>query len=248
MKADHSAMSGFETERTVGGTPPGLMLAPQRKRSNPVVKVLRVTALAAVAAGAVFAAGFGWFADYVSRLSTPANPPSADAIIVLTGGQSRIDAALDLLKSGKGKRLLISGVNPAAGRKSIQAVTGGDKSLFSCCVDIDYAALDTIGNAEESAKWVESHEYGSVILVTNNYHMPRSLLEMGRFIDKADLKPYPVVNTRLDGGTWMTKPQAVRVLFTEYTKYLGALARTVVPLRSTPDGVVLVEASTKATN
>ena len=42
------------------------------------------------------------------------NPAAADAIIVLTGGQSRIDAALDLLKSGKGERLLISGVNPSA--------------------------------------------------------------------------------------------------------------------------------------
>ncbi|WP_442920905.1 YdcF family protein [Mesorhizobium sp. CCNWLW176] len=239
-------MSRFETDEAVGGMSSAFVPAPQRKPSNRFARFLRAAAVATIAAGVVFAAGFGWFADYVSRLSTPANPPSADAIIVLTGGQSRIDAALDLLKSGKGQRLLISGVNPAAGRKSLQAATGGDKSLFSCCVDIDYAAMDTIGNAEESAKWVESHEYGSVILVTNNYHMPRSLLEMGRFIDKANLKPYPVVNTRLDGGTWMTKPEAVRVLFTEYTKYLGALARTVVPLRSTPDGVVLVEASTKS--
>ena len=43
--------------------------------------------------------------------------------------------------------------------------------------DIDHAALDTIGNAEESAKWVNSHGYGRVIVVTNNYHMPRSLVE-----------------------------------------------------------------------
>ena len=44
----------------------------------------------------------------------------ADAIIVLTGGQSRLDAALDLLKSGKGKRLLISGVHPDADRDDLQ--------------------------------------------------------------------------------------------------------------------------------
>ena len=36
------------------------------------------------------------------------------AIIVLTGGQARLDAALELLKSGKGGRLLISGVHPSA--------------------------------------------------------------------------------------------------------------------------------------
>ena len=148
---------------------------------------------------------------------------------MLTGGQARLDAALGLLKSGKGKRLLISGVHPAADSDALRAATGGDRKLFSCCVDIDHAALDTIGNAEESAKWVRSHDYGSVILVTNNYHMPRSLLEMGRLLDKAELEPYPVVNTKLDDGGWMAKPEALRVLFTEYNKYLLALARGVVP-------------------
>ena len=69
----------------------------------------------------------------------------------------------------------------------------------------------------------------SVILVTNNYHMPRSLLEMGRLLDEAELEPYPVVNSKLDDGGWMTKPDALRVLFTEYNKYLAALARGVLP-------------------
>ena len=63
-----------------------------------------------------------------------------------------------------------------------------------------------------------------VILVTNNYHMPRSLLEMGRLLAQRRAEPYPVVNTRLDGGGWLTKPEALRVLFTEYNKYLAALA------------------------
>ena len=165
-------------------------------------------------------------------MSTPTNPPTADAIIVLTGGQARLDAALDLLKSGKGERLLISGVHPSTSSKSLQAATGSDTALFSCCVDIDRAALDTIGNAEESAKWVRSHAYEKVILVTNNYHMPRSLLEMGRLLDREELDPYPVVNSKLDKGGWMVRPGALRVLFTEYNKYLAALARGMLP-RST---------------
>ena len=64
--------------------------------------------------------------------------------------------------------------------------------------------------------------------MTNNYHMPRSLLEMRRLLAKARLEPYPVVNSRLDGGGWMVKPEALRVLFTEYLKYLAAVARGVV--------------------
>lgn len=194
-----------------------------------LVVSLKYAAAAMFAFCFAFVGGFALFASHVGSLTAPKDPTAADAIIVLTGGQSRIDAALDLLKSGKGERLLISGVNPAASRDAIQAVTGADKQLFRCCVDIDNAALDTIGNAEESAKWVEAHDYSSVILVTNNYHMPRSLLEMHRLLQKARLDPYPVVNSRLDDGSWLAKPDAVRVLFTEYLKYLAAVARGLAP-------------------
>lgn len=191
----------------------------------------RLAAFAVVIGLALYLLGFGWFASHVSRLATPADPEPADAIIVLTGGQSRLDAAMELLETGKGARLLISGVHPTASRKQLQKATGGNSQLFSCCVDIDRAALDTIGNAEESAKWVRSHGYGSVILVTNNYHMPRSMLEMGRLLRNARLVPYPVVNSSLDNGGWLTKPGAFRVLFTEYNKYLLALGRVVLPIR-----------------
>jgi len=177
-------------------------------------------------ASLAFIVGFGWFANQISHLETPADPPGADAIIVLTGGQFRLDAAVDLLRSGKGRRLLISGVNPVARDSELKAVMGADDRLFSCCIDVDRAAIDTIGNAAESAKWVNEHAYDSVILVTNNYHMPRSLLEMRRLLKTTDLRPYPVVNSRLDDGSWLVKPDAVRVLFTEYTKYLTAFVRS----------------------
>ncbi len=209
---------------------------PGRVRLWPVARGILLTCMTLALA---FGIGFGWFANHVSHLATPADPQKADAIIVLTGGQSRLDAGMSLLAMGKGERLLISGVHPSASRRQLQKATGGDKKLFSCCVDIDRAALDTIGNAEESAKWVETHAYGSVILVTNNYHMPRTLLEMGRLLRDARLEPYPVVNSNLENGEWLTKPEALRVLFTEYNKYLVALARGVLPLKPTPDGVTI---------
>ena len=48
---------------------------------------------------------------------------------------------------------------------------------------------------------------------------------MSRVGDGVEILPYPVVNTRLDGGEWLTRPDALRVLFTEYTKYLAAILR-----------------------
>ncbi len=175
-----------------------------------------------------FIIGFGAFAAHVARMTTPSDPAEADAIIVLTGGSARIDAGVELLSAGKGGRLLISGVNPLARPEDLRRATGADAELFACCVDIDHAALDTIGNAAESAKWLVENEFTSAIVVTNNYHMPRSLMEMSRVIDGLVLQPYPVVNSNLDRGGWITKPEALRVLFTEYTKFLASIARGVL--------------------
>ena len=232
-------MDARDSTGTVGLMPRGVTRPRERAGLGRLKPALRIAGASLLILAAMFAGGFGWFASEVSHLSTPTDPAKADAIIVLTGGQSRLDAAMELLASGKGERLLISGVHPSATRHQLQAATGGDKRLFSCCVDIDRAALDTIGNAEESAKWVESHAYGTVILVTNNYHMPRSLLEMGRLLHGAKLEPYPVVNSDLGNGGWLTKPEALRVLFTEYNKYLLSLARGIVPVKPTPDGIAV---------
>jgi uncharacterized SAM-binding protein YcdF (DUF218 family) len=216
--------------------------------SRRAIAWLKYATLTALVLCVAFVAGFALFASHVSSMTVPENPASADAIIVLTGGQSRIDTALDLLKSGKGERLLISGVNPSASSEALRRATGADRDLFKCCVDIDRAALDTIGNAEESAKWLSEHGYDSAILVTNNYHMPRSLLEMHRLLQDSRLDPYPVVNSRLDNGGWMAKPDALRVLFTEYTKYLAAVARGVMPGASRQPGLGVVNASEAAGN
>jgi uncharacterized SAM-binding protein YcdF (DUF218 family) len=239
-------MKGQEIPELAMGNRPGDETRPGRATwLARTLSTLKYASLATIFLCAILVVGFALFATHVGSLSAPKDPAAADAIIVLTGGQSRIDVALELLKSGKGERLLISGVNPSASREAVRIAMRGDKQLFLCCVDIDRAARDTIGNAEESAKWVEEHAYGSVILVTNNYHMPRSLLEMHRLLQTARLDPYPVVNTRLDGGGWIAKPEALRVLFTEYVKYIAALARGVV-LPNKSDAGLADEASASA--
>lgn len=197
-----------------------------RRQRGPAFRRTVFTVFGGILVAAIaYGAGFGVFGLSVAAMRAPLTVPKADGIVVLTGGRQRIVAAIDLLKSGLGKRLLISGVNPVTDRAALQAANGAAPALFSCCIDIDHAALDTIGNAEESAKWLRDRGYASAIVVTSNYHIPRSLLEMRRAVGNVDLIPYPVVSEQRSAFGWIADADAMRVLFVEYSKYVGALLR-----------------------
>ncbi|MEP7452114.1 YdcF family protein [Phyllobacterium sp. SB3] len=185
--------------------------------------------LLAILAIGLFIGGFIVFSDRVTTLGIPDLAEPADGIVVLTGGYSRIEGALELLKNKRGERLFISGVHPSTKRSELQRVTGGDATLFECCVDIDRSALDTVGNATESIKWASANHYKRVIVVTNNYHIPRTMLELGRASQEIEFIAYPITNTSLKDGDWITRGQIVRVLLMEYIKYLGAVARAQLP-------------------
>ena len=199
------------------------------QRRGRLPRPMRFTLYGLSFVAACFLAGFAVFSNHVANLGPPRADRTADGIIVLTGGHQRISTAIALLKTGHGARLLISGVNPIASRDELRAISGADRALFSCCVDIDIAALDTIGNAEESAKWLRRNAYNSVIMVTSNYHIPRSMLELRRTAGAVEIIPWPVVNTPLEGSGWLSRPRVMRVFFTEYTKYVAALVRAAAP-------------------
>ena len=78
---------------------------------------------------ALFLGGFAIFYQHVASLAPPENP-KADAIVVLTGGYQRIDQAVELLQSGAGKRLLISGVNPATTGNHIRLLTRSSTTVM----------------------------------------------------------------------------------------------------------------------
>jgi uncharacterized SAM-binding protein YcdF (DUF218 family) len=187
------------------------------------MSILFVLVLAAVAAG------FLHFADVVSTMVPPDNP-KADAIVVLTGGSQRLVQAVQLLKSGAAERLLISGVHPATSSQQIRRMTQGSESLFKCCVDIGHQALDTNGNAYEAVSWIHAHGYRHVLVVTSNYHMPRSLYEFEVLDPQTDFIAYPVVNSDLKASNWLTNTQVLRMMVGEYLKLNAARLRNFLGL------------------
>jgi uncharacterized SAM-binding protein YcdF (DUF218 family) len=174
-------------------------------------------------------AGLFAFADRAAR-STPADdPPDADGVVVLTGASSaRIDAAVKLLEADKGKRLLVSGVNREVTREQLRQVTRGVGRLYDCCVDLGFRAENTRGNARETASWTRYYKFHTLIVVTADYHMPRSLLELHAELPDVTLHPYPVETDTVNVRAWWKRGGDARRLMVEYTKYLVILGREAI--------------------
>jgi uncharacterized SAM-binding protein YcdF (DUF218 family) len=181
-----------------------------------------------VAGGAftfLFGAGFIAFVATLDRSEREPNA-RADGIVALTGGAQRIGDAIDLLAKGYGSRLLITGVNERTSRDEIARLNPGQRRLVDCCVDLDHRARNTVGNAAETRRWAERNDFRSLIVVTSNYHMPRTLLELDTALPRAEKLPFPVVHEGTQAEDWWRNPGGAKLLASEYVKFLAVWLRT----------------------
>ncbi len=186
----------------------------------------RVRRIVAVLAGTiiiVWLVGLIYFANTLARERS--EPATADAIVALTGGDTRLEEAVYLLRLDKGDRLLISGANPATTLEDIQSLVNAPDFIFDCCVDVERTATNTVGNANEAAQWVLDNGYTSLIVVTADYHMPRSLLEFRRAMPDIALIPYSIQSDRIDISRWWGGLGTIRFMASEYNKYIASLIR-----------------------
>ncbi|MFZ4121436.1 MAG: YdcF family protein [Caulobacterales bacterium] len=169
------------------------------------------------------------FLDFTNRVQTLAEPPAttnAQAIVALTGGtQGRLDVGLELLRTSRGERLLISGVNQDLSDAQLREGLQIEPDLASCCVDFGREALDTLGNATETAAWARKHGYTHLFVVTDDYHMPRSFIELRLAMPNSRLTPYPVKTAWADPESWVTDPAAAGRIGVEYAKFLFVSTR-----------------------
>jgi len=187
----------------------------------------RILVFCAAATISLLALGFVVFASVVTRLPAD-NNPHADGIVVLTGEGRRIAEGARLLDEGRAERMLISGVYRRTGKKALLEISGLPEDKFDCCVDIDYVALDTVGNAHETRTWAKSHGYDSLIVVTASYHMPRSLAELSLALPDTELIPHPVVPNNFPPTRWWLHASVTRTLISEYLKFLPRAAHLTV--------------------
>ena len=170
-------------------------------------------------------AGLIWFA--IEPSAEDRTEPT-DAIVVLTGGSQRVNSGI-ALREGKGRKLFVSGVNHHVDLEGLLRSSGEDLesagAWASCCVVLGYRAVDTLGNAGETAEWMRQQGFHSLRLVTAWYHMRRSLLEFERAMPESEIVPHPVFPDQAAHEYWWARRETAALLVTEYGKYLASLAR-----------------------
>jgi uncharacterized SAM-binding protein YcdF (DUF218 family) len=173
--------------------------------------------------------GFVWFGDHVAGLKTPVSVEPADGAAALTGGSdARLKTGVQLVEAGTVPRLLISGVNRVATAQELRLVAGGKPETYACCIDLGKAATDTVSNASEVSEWVARFRVRRLILITDNYHMPRSLFEVRRANPTLTIIPYPVAVGVYADKDWWKSERATRGLALEYGKFIVAIGRAFV--------------------
>jgi uncharacterized SAM-binding protein YcdF (DUF218 family) len=132
------------------------------------------------------------------------------AAVVLTGGSGRIEHAIDVVRQGKSKRLLVAGADPSVRKADLAQRIPRSAQLLKCCVDLGSESVDTRSNAEEAGRWLAKHRFHSLRLITSDWHMRRARYEFRRVL----------------GSKYAVVPDAVRtepsflILFAEYNKYV----------------------------
>jgi uncharacterized SAM-binding protein YcdF (DUF218 family) len=157
----------------------------------------------------IYLLGFILFALTLGR---PANADAkpTDAIVVLTGGSGRIEHAVDVMKQGKAKRLLVAGADPSVTKGDLARRLGGSRALIKCCLDLGSESVDTRSNAEEAHRWLVKHNFHSVRLITSDWHMRRARYEFRKVLGG----DYPLVTDAV-----RSEPSFL-TLFSEYNKFV----------------------------
>lgn len=161
----------------------------------------------------LWALGFVWFA--IALPQPLGERRVTDAVIVLTGGAGRIPRGLEVLEQGLARQLLVTGVDPEVKPEEFAAEFGVPQARMACCVTLGATAVDTRGNAAETAAWMKQRRITSLRLVTTDWHMRRAAAEFDRALPEGIEVVRDAVPSHPD----------LETLFLEYHKLLARWAQ-----------------------
>ena len=153
-------------------------------------------------------------------------------VVILTGGTNRIKEGFEVIykldkKSITNLNVLVSGTGKGFSKLSLQEKLNPnfDLRLIECCVKLDSVSQNTYSNAVETSKWVSKNNIKEILLITSNYHIPRSILEFQNKMPNLKILYYPIIPKKHQINKWLKSFETFSLIFIEYCKYIIANVR-----------------------
>lgn len=154
----------------------------------------------------------------------------ADAVIVFAGGSNRIETGYRIVNEGYADALIISPETPG----KIAEYNKRFHLRKTANIVIEKDATSTFENALYAEKLIDAHDFRNVILVTSDWHMPRSYLIMRLLTSPSvRIQRYSVIGN----DESMNSPQRLipkwRLLMVEMLELYGTLFQAAIyPLKN----------------
>ena len=142
-----------------------------------------------------------------------------EGIAVLTGGKGRIAEGIKVSKKNPKSFLLISGVDKSV---NIEEIIPKD-FLKEKRVFIDKKSETTLDNANAIIKWSYKNNIKNILIITSDYHMPRSMLVLSKKGKGLNFYSNPVISNLDFGKNLLKDIKVLQFLFEEYFKFLFCL-------------------------
>lgn len=160
----------------------------------------------------------------IPNSSIPKEVIEKEAIVVLTGDRKRIPMAIELLRLRGSPLLIISGTGKGATLTELinsQSRSAGNAQEIWKKIIIESQSTSTIENAVETGKILKRQGTNRVILITSEYHLPRSLAVFRSVVPGPEYFAYPVASefTGMLQLEWVAFPEGAWKFFLEYWKY-----------------------------
>jgi len=112
--------------------------------------------------------------------------------------------------------MLITGV--AKGVKYSEIIKNRDVKRDR--IDLGYKAQTTLGNAIETFLWKKEYDIRDIILVTDNWHMQRTLLLFNITMPNIEVSPYPIESMNFTMEDFFQFEKKTFFIYKEHLKYI----------------------------
>jgi uncharacterized SAM-binding protein YcdF (DUF218 family) len=173
----------------------------------------------------------GLYFLWVSRL--PSDKGKYDAVVVFSGSQNRIKQGYELSRNGVASKLIISPASRGLLARYEKLYGSPGKTAYV----LEEKADTTFANAYYTAQIVKKHHFQAVLLVTSDYHMPRSffLLRMCALATGCRVGVYKLDTMPAGKISWHHRILRLKLAYNEMVQLWGSLLESGLYYLNGPD-------------